>query len=274
MGNVRRALKKPPSLSVFLFLFFVVVVLCWSGQEGRRGFGTVVVVVFGGGGGAGLVSLGGWRAGLAFFFFAVSLARSPERQQKKHKKTHYRVSGGPMTVICHSNRLESSTRPAEKPSTGFLVRSGCCFLVLVWWSAVFREQPRLGTTTAAAIGRAVVPLSRFPPLTAQLLLQQQDRMVRRHVARRRRCYCCCCWSLLCARAPLPLPLPLSLSISSPRAAPSYRRSLDACSRSEGLDRSKVRPVPALKSGRGELLESRGSRGRAEGELRKKERPAR
>ena len=28
-----------------------------------------------------------------------------------------------MMVICHSNRLESSTKPAEKPSTGLLVSS-------------------------------------------------------------------------------------------------------------------------------------------------------
>lgn len=29
-----------------------------------------------------------------------------------------------MTVTCHSKMLESSTRPAEKPSTGFFVSSG------------------------------------------------------------------------------------------------------------------------------------------------------
>ena len=28
-----------------------------------------------------------------------------------------------MMVICHSKRLESSTKPAEKPSTGLLVSS-------------------------------------------------------------------------------------------------------------------------------------------------------
>lgn len=37
--------------------------------------------------------------------------------------THYRVSGGPMMVTAHSNMFESSTSPAEKPSTGFLVSS-------------------------------------------------------------------------------------------------------------------------------------------------------
>ena len=31
-----------------------------------------------------------------------------------------------MMVICHSKRLESSTKPAEKPSTGRLVSSTQC----------------------------------------------------------------------------------------------------------------------------------------------------
>ena len=31
-----------------------------------------------------------------------------------------------MMVICHSKRLESSTKPAEKPSTGRLVSSAQC----------------------------------------------------------------------------------------------------------------------------------------------------
>lgn len=33
------------------------------------------------------------------------------------------VSGGPMIVTCHSKTFESSTRPAEKPSTGCFMRS-------------------------------------------------------------------------------------------------------------------------------------------------------
>lgn len=37
--------------------------------------------------------------------------------------THYRVSGGPMMVTLHSKTLLSSTNPAEKPSTGFFIRS-------------------------------------------------------------------------------------------------------------------------------------------------------
>lgn len=37
--------------------------------------------------------------------------------------THYRVSGGPMMVTCHSKTLLSSTSPAENPSTGCLARS-------------------------------------------------------------------------------------------------------------------------------------------------------
>ena len=39
-------------------------------------------------------------------------------------RTHYGVSGGPMMRMPHSKGLESSTRPAEKPSIGFLLRSG------------------------------------------------------------------------------------------------------------------------------------------------------
>jgi hypothetical protein len=39
-------------------------------------------------------------------------------------ETHYIVSGGPMMVICHSKTLESSTRPAEKPSMGLRLSSG------------------------------------------------------------------------------------------------------------------------------------------------------
>lgn len=37
---------------------------------------------------------------------------------------YYSVSGGPIIVTCHSKRLESSTRPAENPSTGCFMRSG------------------------------------------------------------------------------------------------------------------------------------------------------
>jgi hypothetical protein len=36
--------------------------------------------------------------------------------------THYRVSGGPMMVTCHSKTLLSSTSPAENPSTGCFER--------------------------------------------------------------------------------------------------------------------------------------------------------
>ena len=39
------------------------------------------------------------------------------------KMTYQRVSGGPMIVTFHSNMFESSTRPAEKPSTGLLDKS-------------------------------------------------------------------------------------------------------------------------------------------------------
>ncbi len=37
--------------------------------------------------------------------------------------THYRVSGGPMTITSHLYTSLSSTRPAENPSTGFLFSS-------------------------------------------------------------------------------------------------------------------------------------------------------
>ena len=37
--------------------------------------------------------------------------------------THYSVSGGPMIVTLHSKMFESSTSPAENPSTGFFMRS-------------------------------------------------------------------------------------------------------------------------------------------------------
>jgi hypothetical protein len=61
--------------------------------------------------------------------------RETERKTKKNKDnqraargggregTHYMVSGGPMMVICHSNTLQSSTSPAEKPSMGFRLSS-------------------------------------------------------------------------------------------------------------------------------------------------------
>ena len=48
---------------------------------------------------------------------AWKLARNGEN------RTHYRVSGGPMMVTCHSKTLLSSTSPAENPSTGFFARS-------------------------------------------------------------------------------------------------------------------------------------------------------
>ena len=48
---------------------------------------------------------------------AWKLARNGEN------RTHYRVSGGPMMVTCHSKTLMSSTSPAENPSTGCLARS-------------------------------------------------------------------------------------------------------------------------------------------------------
>lgn len=37
--------------------------------------------------------------------------------------TYYQVSGGPVRITCHSNGLESSTSPAEKPESVFLFSS-------------------------------------------------------------------------------------------------------------------------------------------------------
>ena len=50
-------------------------------------------------------------------------APAAQQHAQRASGTHYSVSGGPMMVTCHSNRLLSSTRPAEKPSTGFFIRS-------------------------------------------------------------------------------------------------------------------------------------------------------
>jgi hypothetical protein len=41
----------------------------------------------------------------------------------RKKETNYRVSGGPMIVTLHWKTLLSSTKPAEKPSTGFFIKS-------------------------------------------------------------------------------------------------------------------------------------------------------
>ena len=46
-----------------------------------------------------------------------------KRPRNGENRTHYRVSGGPMMVTCHSKTLLSSTSPAENPSTGCLARS-------------------------------------------------------------------------------------------------------------------------------------------------------
>ena len=43
------------------------------------------------------------------------------------KPPSYKVSGGPMMVTCHCKMFESSTKPAEKPSIGFRVKSVSCF---------------------------------------------------------------------------------------------------------------------------------------------------
>lgn len=80
-----------------------------------------------------------------------------------HGKTYYRVSGGPMIVTCHSNRFESSTSPAEKPSTGFFARSA-----------------GVKSMSGAPCTKATKVVPREPGRllhTSKLLLQQQDRMV-------------------------------------------------------------------------------------------------
>lgn len=45
------------------------------------------------------------------------------RERLEKKKTHYKVSGGPIIETLHWKTFFSSTSPAEKPSTGFLHRS-------------------------------------------------------------------------------------------------------------------------------------------------------
>lgn len=81
-----------------------------------------------------------------------------------------------MTVICHSNRLESSTRPAEKPSTGFLASSVLSFVGVRFLSvaSVF-EKKKSARARVHPAGRHPLLLKK---LTPQLLLQQQGRVVR------------------------------------------------------------------------------------------------
>lgn len=43
--------------------------------------------------------------------------------EKRFASTYYQVSGGPVRMTCHSNGFESSTRPAEKPESVFLLSS-------------------------------------------------------------------------------------------------------------------------------------------------------
>lgn len=51
------------------------------------------------------------------------LIKHPIPKHPTNRNTHYKVSGGPIIVTLHSNKLFSSTKPAENPSTGFLQRS-------------------------------------------------------------------------------------------------------------------------------------------------------
>lgn len=69
----------------------------------------------------------------------VSETSSKLRLEKgqKYIETYYNVSGGPMIVTFHSNTLQSSTRPAEKPSTGFLEIS------------VQNEEPKISVASVA-----------------------------------------------------------------------------------------------------------------------------
>jgi hypothetical protein len=47
----------------------------------------------------------------------------PQRRKGAGGLAHYGLSGGPMMQMSHSNGFDSSTSPAEKPSTGNLFRS-------------------------------------------------------------------------------------------------------------------------------------------------------
>lgn len=84
-----------------------------------------------------------------------------QRQQlSPPRATHYRVSGGPIMVTAHSKMFESSTRPAEKPSTGFLVKSAGQQLDEVWrWPQTMQGVVAAGWPWACVI-------------TSQLLLEQ------------------------------------------------------------------------------------------------------
>jgi hypothetical protein len=106
----------------------------------------------------------------------AATAGRPAQQQRRAaacaasaSTTHYSVSGGPMMVTAHSKMLESSTSPAEKPSTGCLVSSAAT-------QGDAAAQPRSQHVAAAACrpGQASCMHGRQSPmlLTSQLLLQQ------------------------------------------------------------------------------------------------------
>lgn len=53
----------------------------------------------------------------------IEMLRQKKKKKKKVRKTYYHVSGGPVRITCHSNGLDSSTRPAEKPESVFFLSS-------------------------------------------------------------------------------------------------------------------------------------------------------
>ena len=106
MGNLRSALKKPPSLR--------------SSGARRDGVGVLDACAAVGprGGRAGEVCAARWaRRGWQ------RLSREGRRVAGRAAATHYGVSSGPMMKISQIYGSLSSLSPALKPSTGFLLRS-------------------------------------------------------------------------------------------------------------------------------------------------------
>jgi hypothetical protein len=93
-----------------------------------------------------------------------SFRQGTEERVKWWDPTHYRVSGGPMMVTCHSNTLLSSTSPAENPSTGCLARSASITIPQTnpkSVSQIIRKKEKNRAETDARELRRAAPLSCF-----------------------------------------------------------------------------------------------------------------
>lgn len=159
-------------------------------------------------------------------------------QNKNH--THYSVSGGPMTVICHSNRLESSTRPAEKPSTGFLASS--VVLRFGWWvcersagqQVVFSPRALFLRAARELIGGAWNGNHTHPAAASSAAGPRGPPSV---LAVGRRSFCCCCCGVGSERATERRHLSPSVALSSVAAADGAR---EASRSRQRLARSRAR----------------------------------